>query len=237
MKIEPEYSGDPLPMGQPLALVRATLSLEIQGPPALHQGWKEFRANMTSYHPDSDNFTKVRFPIRLGEQDQLNDGLTVYWLEDDSGAYQDDAYIIPNYDPDPPNQRDKKCDFLYQSIDDPPLTVSMLIDPRGVVHAATGILPIKAIRIPPHQYASALKEFQMTFLTAPVLAGRVGGTGETTVGLPVIDPPGYEWSWLEQRGDDWISPAIQARDLFTPFAGPTEIREGWLILKRRDPKR
>jgi hypothetical protein len=237
MKIEPEYSGDPLPMGQPLALVRATLSLEIQGPPALHQGWKEFRANMTSYHPDSDNFTKVRFPIRLGEQDQLNDGLTVYWLEDDSGAYQDDAYIIPNYDPDPPNQRDKKCDFLYQSIDDPPLTVSMLIDPRGVVHAATGILPIKAIRIPPHQYASALKEFQMTFLTAPVLAGRVGGTGETTVGLPVIDPPGYEWSWLEQRGDDWISPAIQARDLFTPFAGPTEIREGWLTLKRRDPKR
>ena len=155
--IEPEFAGRPVPMGQPLVLVRASLSLELRGPPALHQGWNEFLANMRRRRPDSDNFTRVRFPIRLGEQDQLNDGLAVYWVEDEAGAYVDNAYVVPNYDIDTDNPDDKKCDFLYQAIDDPPLNVTMLIDPRAMVHAATGILPTKAIRIPPHHYEAAMR--------------------------------------------------------------------------------
>jgi len=238
-RIEPEQSGDPLPIGQPLALVRATLSLELQGLPALHRTWLDPNESRAFSGSDSgDRYTGVRFPIRLGEQEQLNDGLTVYWLENEDGSYNDNAYIIPNYDESESGQA-KKCDFLYQSIDDAPLKVTMLIDPRGVVHAATGILPAKAIQIPAYQYSSAMKKFEMTFLTAPVLAGRLPATGDDTIALPVSDPPGYEWSWLEKRGDYWIAPKIQAADLFKPFAGATEIREGWLKLARRkdqDPK-
>jgi hypothetical protein len=236
MKIAPEYSGDPLPMGQPLALVRASLSLELQGPPALHQGWNEFRLNMTRRVPDTDNFTRVRFPIRLGEQDQLNDGLAVYWQEDDPDGYVDNAYVIPNYDDATSNPEDKACDFLYQAIEDPPLKVTMLMDPRGMVHASTGILPIKTIQIPPHQYASAVKQFEMTFLTAPVLSAGRGVAGVNTIGLPVSDPPGYNWSWLERRGGDWVASSISAAGLFTPFASPVEIREGWLKLTRTPPQ-
>jgi hypothetical protein len=232
--IEPEHSGEPLPMGRPLALVRATLSLELRGPPALHQGWKEFRENMSQPHPDVDKFTRVRFPIRLGEQDQLNDGLAVYWLENEGGSYNDNSYIIPNYD-DAASAEDKKCDFLYQSIDEAPLKLTMLIDPRGVVHVASGIQPAKAIQIPPHQYAAALRELEMTFLTAPVLAGKPGATETDTISLPVTDPPGYSWSWLEKRGEAWNSSEISGADLFAPFAGPTQIREGWLTLATKRP--
>jgi hypothetical protein len=236
VRIEPENMGDPLPMGQPLALVRATLSLELQGLPAIQRRWAE--SNWSNARPgsDSNGFTAVRFPIRLGEQDQLNDGLTVYWLENEDGSYQDNAYIIPSYCEDA-KPEEKKCDFLYQSIDAPPLIVTMLVDPRGLVHAATGILPIKAIQIPPHQYAGALKQFEMAFLHAPVLAGRRAESGQDTIALPVTDPPGYEWAWIEKRRDGWISPDVNAADLFRPFAGATEIREGWLKLapaKKKD---
>jgi hypothetical protein len=112
----------------------------------------------------------------------------------------------------------------------------MLMDPRGMVHASTGILPIKTIQIPPHQYASAVKQFEMTFLTAPVLSAGRGVAGVNTIGLPVSDPPGYNWSWLERRGGDWVASSISAAGLFTPFASPVEIREGWLKLTRTPPQ-
>ncbi len=227
-RIEPEHAGDPLPMGQPLALVRATLSLELQGLPAIQRNWLEAGASPL-HGPESDRFTGVRFPIRLGEQDQLNDGLAVYWLENADGSYADNAYVIPNYD-EAASGDEKKCDFLYQSIDDAPLKVTMLMDPRGVVHAATGVLPSKAIRVPLHFYSSALKRFEIMFLAAPVIAGSRPATGDDTIALPVTDPPGYRWSWFEKRGDFWITPSIDKADLYRPFAGTTELREGWLKL-------
>lgn len=232
-RIEPEHSGDPLPMGRPLALVRARLKLELQGLPAIQRSWWKPAGGTDPHRFDTDKFTGVRFPIRLGEQDQLDDGLAVYWLENEDGSYNDNAYVIPNYD-EAPSAIEKKCDFLYQSIDDAPLAVAMLMDPRGVVHAATGILPAKAIRIPPHHYAGVMKRFEIAFLCAPVLAAGRPSAGDDTIALPVTDPPGYRWSWIEKRRDSWIAPAINAADLFRPFAGATEIREGWLKLAPRE---
>jgi len=226
--IEPEKIGDPLPMGQPLALVRAKLNLELQGLPATQHNWMDPGLDAIRGAEDT-RFTAVRFPIRLGEQDQLNDGLAVYWAENEDGSYRDNAYVIPNYDAAAGQQR-KKSDFLYQSIDDAPLKVTMLVDPRGVVHAATGILPSKAIEIPPHQYASAMQGFEITFLQAPVLAARRSSGEEERIGLPASDPPGYLWSWIERHGDAWITSVVQGTDPFHPFAGATEIREGWLKL-------
>jgi hypothetical protein len=232
MKIEPEHADDAPGLGQPLALTRASLGLELQGLPAIHQGWNEFRLNMTRRRLDCDKFTEVQFPFRLGEQDQLNDGLTVYWLEDGAGDYKDDAYIIPNYDEAADNPQDKECDFLYQSIDAPLLNVTMLIDPRGVVHATTGILPAKAIQIPPDQYTAALKKIEMSYLAAPLLVEKRGVEGKPEITLPVDDSPGRAWSWLEKHGNDWLSLPINSGSLYTPFVAATEIREGWLKLTR-----
>jgi len=232
MKIEPELAGDAFLMSQPLALVRAMLSLELQGPPAAHQGWNAFRRNMTRRRLEDDKFTSVQFPFRLGEQDQLNDGLTVYWLEDKNGGYQENAYIIPNYD-EAASAQDQKCDFLYQSVEAQPLRVTMLIDPRAMVHAAIGVLPVKAIQIPPHVYADALKRIEMTFLAAPLLVDRRRRDSPQEIALPIADPPGYHWSWVEKHGKDWTAMSINAGGLYTPFAAAVEAREGWLKLTRR----
>ncbi|MDX2030050.1 MAG: hypothetical protein SF339_05235 [Blastocatellia bacterium] len=230
--IEPELAGDAFLHSAPLALVRASLKLELQGPPAAHQGWNQFRRNMTRSRPVDDRFTQVRFPFRLGEQDRLSDGLTVYWLEDETGGYQDNAYIIPNYD-DAASAEEKKCDFLYQSVEAPPFVVTMLLDPRAMVHATMGVLPTKAIQIPPHFYADALRRIETAYLAAPLLVDRRGPDGPPEIALPVADPPGYHWSWLERQGRDWADVPINAGGLYTPFAASVEAREGWLKLTRR----
>jgi hypothetical protein len=232
MKIEPELAGDAFLMSQPLALVRAMLSLVLQGPPAAHQGWNAFLQNMTRRRLEDDKFTRVQFPFRLGEQDQLNDGLTVYWLEDEKGGYHENAYIIPNYD-DAASAQDKKCDFLYQSVEAAPLRVTMLMDPRAMLHAAIGVLPVKAIQIPPHVYAEALKRIEMTFLAAPLLVDRRRADSPLGIALPTIDPPGYHWSWIEKHGNEWTTMPINAGGLYTPLAAAVEAREGWLKLTRQ----
>ena len=115
---------------------------------------------------------------------------------------------------------------LAQAIADPPQKLTMLVDPRGVVHATCGVLPTKVVAIPADQYAQALRSLAITFLTAPVLTGR----GDR-VNLPLPAEPGYVWSWIERNDGTWserspIGPVTQE----AAFQEASVIREGWLKL-------
>jgi len=115
---------------------------------------------------------------------------------------------------------------LAQAIDDAPQKLTMLVDPRGVVHAACGILPTKAIGIPPDQYAKAMQTLAITFLSAPILTGAAG-----KVCLPTPHEPGYAWSWIEKQNGTWSETApVRPASLEATFAEAQTIREGWLKL-------
>jgi hypothetical protein len=113
---------------------------------------------------------------------------------------------------------------LFQAMDSPPQKLTMLVDPRGAVHAATGVLPAKAIHIPPDQYAEALRSLSITFLSAPIL------TSQGKVNLPLPAEPGHAWSWLAKSGAEWASSEIGPANLQAAWSGQQEIREGWLRL-------
>ena len=81
---------------------------------------------------------------------------------------------------------------FFQTVESPPQMLTLLIDPRGLVHATTGIVPAKAINIPPDQYAAALQAIEITFLSTPVL------TDAGKIHMPLPDEAGYQWSWLHQ---------------------------------------
>lgn len=236
-------------IGQPIAVVRATLNLELQGRPALNQDWNVFRQDMgrrgkesdfqAIQHPvrENDDFTQVQFPIRLGEYRQLNDGLIGYWLEDENG-YRDNKFYAPQAieasfgeieHPDiVVHQEGQPCN-LNQSLADPPLKLTMLVDPRGVVHATCGLVPTKALRIPPDQFAQALRRLEVTFLSAPIL------TPADLVNLPLPQEPGYTWAWLEKENGVWADNyPIGMVDFKATFAGAQVIREGWLKLIQRE---
>ena len=242
-------------MGRPIAVVRASLNIELQGLPAIDQEWNVLRQDMeraflSESTPDrarpersdreTEDFTKVQFPIRIGEYRQLNDGLVGYWIEEDD-TYKASRFYAPQTDGNTQEgkvthrniavHRENEPIAIWQSIDDPPQKLTMLIDPRGSVHATSGILPTKAIAIPVDQFSEALRNIEVTFLSAPILTDR----GKIT--LPLPDEPGYVWSWLEKENGVWDS-ARQIAPVGTGGTGsaPQELREGWLKLTQKDRK-
>lgn len=200
-----------LMMGRPLAVVRAELDLHLRGLAAVHQGWYAFESDMyrvigLGEEPgkrETNNFTKVQFPIQIGQQDQLNDGLVGYWRES-SGTLENQFYVSQgkaseDISVDHPDIM-TRVEAIQQSIDDPALTLTMLLDPLGGVHATSGILPAKEIRLPVEDYAEALDNIEVTFLTAPIL------TPQGTRSLALPQEVGFDWNWLEHN--QWIDKTV-----------------------------
>ena len=296
-------------MGRPIAVVRAALDLELRGRPAINQDWNVFRLDIEAdlqseagpgARPalrETDEFTKVRFPIRLGDERQLNDGLVGYWKEVLSAdgktyAYENNRFyahacdtarvlktdlsavlisaeqktalsgllqnsegvvkrhsllarfadgdalwqllcdkgVIAELERDPRIRYAADEPELFQAIDSPRQKLTMLVDPRGAMHATSGVLPTKAIRIPPDQYAEALRSLEITFLSTPVV------TAQGKINLPLPTEPGYAWSWLSNSGGEWISSEIEPVNLQAAWSGQQEIREGWLRLTNTPEK-
>ncbi|MGH1492107.1 MAG: hypothetical protein ACRBK7_22410, partial [Acidimicrobiales bacterium] len=201
-------------MGRPVAVVRASIDLQLMGAAAVSHSWDVFRRDMDRKIRTTAEFTKVRFPVRIGEYGQLGDGLIGYWLEErandgtisftgDPGGkvprfyapqsdYIDTATIETRFDA----LSDGAINF-HQCIDDPPQQMTLLVDPRGKVHGTVGILPRRIIDIPQDQYVEALNNIEVNFLHAPLLTpvGRLE--------IPLRPLPGYDWTWVEERDGVW----------------------------------
>lgn len=234
--IEPEnfaqHQDLALLMGSPVAVVRASLNLELQGLPSINHGWNEFRQDLTRDERDTDNFTQVQFPIRIGEYQQLNDGTIGYWQEGEDGSLSDDFYAVHNYDDDEVEDEQIKTENLCRTIGDRPQNLTLLMDPRGKVHATSGVLPSKAIDLPPDYYTEALNNIEITFLSVPILAETY------QIKLPLPKEAGYAWSWLEKNRYTWqeISTIgrIRKEVILAEFDDGPEvwerlIQQGWIV--------
>ena len=240
-------------MGRPVAVARAMLNLEVQGRPAVDQDWNVFRQDMeraflkeaetgNALRQDPDRETQdhaeVEFPIWIGKSRQLNDGLVGYWIEE-GDRYRANTFYVPRATAGPAPahpgiaaHRENERSNLTQSVSGPPPKLTLLLDPRGAIHATCGVLPTKAIHIPPDQFAEALGNIEVTFLSAPILTDR------GKISLPLPDEPGYVWSWCEKENGAWetITQIEQVTTAPTAAAAPQELREGWLKLTAKDRK-
>lgn len=237
--IDPEnfaqHQGLALLMGRPIAVVRASLNLELQGLPAVNQDWDVFWHDLRRNTRETDDFEKVEIPVRLGEYQQLNDGLLGYWLEEKDSLSQE--FYAPQSNIDGVNNSWIKLHnvdnawHIDLNLAEPPQMVTMLIDPRGKVHASCGILPTKAIDIPSDQYKKALEKIEITFLSTPIL------TDLNKVNLSLPQEEGYQWSWLKKEKGEWSTISADNIGQTNPnavFSGKQAIREGWLKLSRKE---
>lgn len=87
------HSALSLLMGKPIAVVRARVNLEIKGGLFQDQGWVSLIASMQTGLPITDSYQNVRFPLRLGEYRQLDDGLIGYWIESATGITDGTLFI------------------------------------------------------------------------------------------------------------------------------------------------
>lgn len=207
--IEPADYADGALTVRPLAVVRAEIDLRMMGLPAVHQDWNVFRQDLRRSSRDTDDAPLVRFPARVGTAAQLDDGLVVYW--DEGGA--------PQWTTDHP--------VLEVAVGLPARRLTMLVDPRAPVHLTSGILPAKAIGIPPEQYRAALAAIRPAYFVAPVL------TDGDHLAVPVPDEPDQEWTWRapEPGPAGWTEAPIDDPRPDTGFPNAPTLREGYLILR------
>lgn len=224
-----QYQGNAVLLGRPLALVRASLNLELRGDPAYSQSWTDLQdqvsqdENGTFTWGNDYGFSQVNFPVKIGNVPQTEDGLIGYFKDGQYGTFYAPAVEAGNPNVLPPPDDNL---LVNGSRDTPAVVISMLVEPRGVIHATTGILPVKTIDIPPDQYADALEKMCLAFLTAPILTPRA------QLAMPVPAQSGGGWTWVENDGSSWsqtqtIAPVTV--DAVMNYA-PQNILEGWLNL-------
>ena len=218
-----QHEARALLMSRPVALVRAAVGFEVQGLPAASQSWDDYRHELTGAKPQTEGFCDVRLPVRIGEYEQLNDGVVGYWIENPSqkmSPWQPDEFFAPqssvtSADANITVYRTGNLNF-HRSINDPITIVSMLVDPRGSVHCTTGILPTSELTIPTEHYATALKSLNVTFLSSPLLVEQ------DQIRLPLPTESGWGWSWVQKDGPAWTeittTPVLERQSVITSFS-------------------
>ncbi|WP_127529486.1 hypothetical protein [Paenibacillus kobensis] len=223
-------------LGRPIAVLRASLKLELQGLPSPHLGWPSFLSDITRGADgvrDTRGFTKVQFGVRLGEPEQADDSMVGYFFERQgtesdfykfysTGAAEGDSDILAPWD---------HPIFLDSDDSSSPQYVTMLFDPAGKVHATSGILPVKSLELPPEQYRAALAAMQFSFGSGPLIIGA----SERRLPLPEIN--GYAWSWLGVQNGTWTAADLVqgATDRAGVGYSPGKIEEGRLRLGPSTP--
>lgn len=84
--------------------------------------------------------------------------------------------------------------LIKQSLTSAPVETTMLVDPHGLIHATTGILPIQSVQIPAEFFTDALKNININFFTAPILTP----TQRLQMSLP--KEAGKQWDWIQNTG-------------------------------------
>ena len=222
-------------IGRPLALVRARLDFEVAGKPVSNLSWPDTLQGKTA------NFDVLNFPVRLGSLQLYDDGLLGYFTADTYTTFNS-VHTPANFQPgkylDPIgyNGNYLKLEFNYPTYT--PQFISMLYDPRGDVHAFTGLFPAKTVSLPPEYFVEAVARLAVTFRTAPAL------TDAQDIRLPYPTEKNGTWSWVQRTGptpSDWTDPVgwnvetiVKANQQARLNDAPPRLVEGWLKLTPSD---
>jgi hypothetical protein len=227
-------------VGHPLALVRAELRLEVQSDPRA-SNWQG-----ALYNDARAELERTPLPVRLGEVLALDDGLMGYFVNDDYSRFHPvHESLAPQARPSgpgegylgsmalPPGTDPRAVEHPY--IDRSPLVeirpgqrirLTLVLDPRGAVHATCGFLPRKKIELLREHVAPALEALAFTFRVGPVLVDP------DAVRMPVPAEIAGGWSWVRRVNvTTWQEdPVVKAsQDALLPDA-PAMLSEGWLKL-------
>ncbi|MEG1903666.1 MAG: hypothetical protein RR212_04665 [Bacteroidales bacterium] len=235
-------------IGRPLAVLRAELGLETYG--ALlplnpentttnSSPWMEdVKAGRCDYRErmkySAASLGAVELPVRLGDRNDMDDGLVGYLPEfDDSldpyhlGTFYAPAATGTDSGVAPPSDQQLKV-----TVNAEPIKLTLLLDPRAAVHAATGILPVEALELPADGFSDAAGKLQMSFRAHPFLQPY------SRPAIPLPEQKGYRWGWVSHRtvGELALSPSDVQLGNGWGYA-PQTLEEGWLMLAPEEIKK
>jgi len=213
-------------IGKPLALVRASVCLELDGSPARAQATQEPQAERTG------RIEAVKFPVRLGDRRRWND----IWIGDDGlvGFFQNQDYtrFFPTYGLKGTDDTYSRYEEVpYISIAEP-LDLTLLMDVSRGVCATTGILPRTVFQLPYGDMTEAVESKQVIFFTGPVVSPNLGEE-KPEIHMPRPSDIYGQWSWTHHPAVKvWSEgPIVEAEAEDGYFSDPPmQIAEGWLKL-------
>ena len=118
----------------------------------------------------------------------------------------------------------------WMSLEDKPLNITMLVDPRGAIHASTGILPTKAITITPSHYLEAFKKMSIWFHISPLLQPYDQDGQKIITDLPEV--PDYQWKWWDANNGNLPLKKEEHQNIHTA----SYLIDGWLSLEPKETK-
>jgi hypothetical protein len=205
--------------GQPLALARCAIGLELLGLPYYNQRWDR------SGKEDIGNIETVKFPLSIGDYSMEKDGLIGYFTDDNSDAFYTTANA-PDF-----NFSDipffKKNTSLKMTVSQDPLKVTLLMNPSMGTHLSTGILPTKFIELFHHNSARLLAQLNISFMVAPFIAEKVAPD------IPIPTSISSNWKWTHKSDVmTWKNNEDLAEGKNKQISGfkKQQVYEGWLRL-------
>ncbi len=201
-----EHDAQVLLSGRPIAVVRARVRLELATPPDVDQGWHAYRRANQGASRSSRGFENVGVPVRIGEHRMLDDGVIGFFVEDGDGSLVGDRLSCPQGLEVYGGPRDSRIEQWRPGADALNIEVSasdgdhlltVLMDPRGHLHATCGMLPTRALTLPADQYRPALERIAPWIRVMPTLSGP----GDLELDLPSQDLG--RWRWLARTPDGW----------------------------------
>jgi hypothetical protein len=228
-------------LGRPLAVVAATLSLELQA-----EAWRDPAWPYTFASPLPDPaFLSYRFPVQLGDLASRRDGLLGYYVDGGFGALNVVHTPVPGPgDPAPSGYLSQIGAGNWVNLGfaatgaGTARSLTLLMDPRASVRAQSGILPSKEVTLVPAWVDDALAAMRAAFRTGPMLAEsrmvtpQGGGDAVQTLMVPLPAEQHGTWTWRQPAGGGaWPSTALAAADAGTVFLqAPPILRDGVLQL-------
>ena len=210
-------------IGRPLAMVRARFEYQLFGKPVYDQGWVATGKQVTL------GYEKVDFPIKLGSLQLSNDGVLGYFLENN---YQHFNAIHPLKLPK--SGFVEYADIKINCGSHKQAFVSMVLDPRGIAHAANGIMPVRETQVAPGYVDAPLAQMEVTFRTGPLM------TDPGTIRMPTPADIKGKWTWIQRSGVVlWNEPAeiVDVDQQARLDDAPAEFVDGWLKLSEALGKR
>jgi hypothetical protein len=231
-------------VGAPLAVVRATVQLELCGDPVYDQSYLDTGKCVTGGLP------AVSFPARIGDLAIRANGVVGYYAND---AY-DVAYAAYGYSAQaaallrarvglPPYV---SSGFVVEnallqlgplldtgSLDtgnatNPPAAIPLTVfmAPRGIVPAITGQQPIQAVALPPGPVTQALSAMALTFRAGPLLVHP----SRVRMPLPADIKGDWALTWRDTVTSWTESGVTNDPPTAMLMRSPARLTEGWLEL-------
>ena len=205
-------------ISQPLALIKANISLETYGLPAYPQTkstqWKE------STQEQVRGMEGLKFNLSLGNQKYRKDGLIGFFKN------QDFSKIHLSLNTSKPANNYFETNDLMLEMNKEPLELTLLLDTRGGVTARTGVLPEKFIDLPDDLVDKPLENMELLLNIAPVL------NNAKRPYIPLANEQDNSWTWLHTDKDGkWQQQALSA-ELPKQLFGANRLQEGIVRLAK-----